>query len=69
MATSATAWSDSQRLALVRQIITGGVSLSQAHAPYELSTERLEEWVHPFRRTVRQTIDQQLSRTLSLAGM
>jgi formylglycine-generating enzyme required for sulfatase activity len=69
MAISAPHWSDSQKSALVQQIIAGGLSLQQACSQYGLSIEQLREWVCVFRRSVRQAFDNQLRSTLSVQGL
>lgn len=62
-------WSDSQKSALVQQIIVGGMSLQQACTQYGLTTDQLKEWVCIFRRSVRQALDNQLRSTLSVQGL
>lgn len=62
-------WSDSQKSALVQQIIVGELSLQQACSRYGLTTEQLKEWVCVFRRSVRQALDHQLRSTLSVQGL
>lgn len=62
-------WTDSQKSALVQQIMAGGVSLQQACSQYGLSTDQLKEWVCIFRRSVRQALDNQLRSTLSVQGL
>jgi formylglycine-generating enzyme required for sulfatase activity/transposase-like protein len=69
MAISAPHWSDSQKSALVQQIIAGGLSLQQACSQYGLSIDQLREWVCVFRRSVRQAFDNQLRSTLSVQGL
>jgi formylglycine-generating enzyme required for sulfatase activity len=60
---------DTQKSALVQQIITGSLSLQQACAEHGLSAEQLKDWVRLFRRTVRQAFDNQLRNTLSVQGL
>lgn len=69
MTMPSTEWSDSQKSALVQQIIVGGLSLQQACAQYGLTTDQLKEWVCIFRRSVRQALDNQLRSTLSVQGL
>jgi hypothetical protein len=69
MAPSPAPFDDSQKSALVQQIIMGSLSLQQACAQHGLSTEQLKDWVRQFRRAVRQAIDQRLRSTLSVQGL
>jgi formylglycine-generating enzyme required for sulfatase activity/transposase-like protein len=69
MASSSPQWSDSQKSALVRQLIAGGLSLQQACSQYGLSTEQLKDWVRIFRRSVRQALDHPLRSSLSVRGL
>lgn len=69
MTTPSPHWSDSQKAALVQQIILGGLSLQQACSQYGLTTDQLKEWVCLFRRSVRQALDHQLRSTLSVQGL
>jgi formylglycine-generating enzyme required for sulfatase activity len=69
MVLHSSAWSDSQKAALVQYIVSGQLSLQQACTQYGLTVEELKEWVGVFRRSVRQALDQQLRSTLSLQGL
>src|SRR4051812_27218166 len=69
MVIPSSAWSDSQKAALVQQIISGGLSLDRACADYGLSVDEIKDWVCIFRRSVRQALDHQLRSTLSLQGL
>lgn len=62
-------WNDSQKAALVQQIVTGSMTLQRACAAYGVSPEQLKDWVRIFRRSVRQALDQQLRSTLSFQGL
>lgn len=63
------AWSDSQKAALVQKIVSGELNLEQACTAYGLSVDQIKDWVCIFRRSVRQAIDRQLRSTLSLQGL
>jgi formylglycine-generating enzyme len=69
MVIPSSAWSDSQKAALVQQIVSGGLSLERACAEYGLSVDEIKDWVCVFRRSVRQALDRQLRSTLSLQGL
>jgi sulfatase modifying factor 1 len=69
MVIPSSAWSDSQKAALVQQIISGGLSLDRACADYGLSVDEIKDWVCVFRRSVRRALDRQLRSTLSLQGL
>jgi sulfatase modifying factor 1 len=62
-------FNDNQKSALVQLMLTGGLSLEQACALYDLSTDQLKDWVNVFRRAVRQALDHQLRDTLSVQGL
>jgi len=62
-------WSDSQKAALVQQIVSGGLTLERACSKYGLSVDQIKDWVGIFRRSVRQALDRQLRSTLSLQGL
>lgn len=69
MVLPSSAWSDSQKAALVQKIVSGELTLEQACAAYGLSVDQIKDWVCIFRRSVRQAIDRQLRSTLSLQGL
>ncbi len=69
MALPSSAWSDSQKAALVQKIVSAELTLEQACAAHGLSVEQIKDWVSIFRRSVRQAIDRQLRSTLSLQGL
>jgi len=69
MSIQSSRWSDSQKAALVQQIVSGSVSLERACADYQLSVDEIKDWVCVFRRSVRQALDRQLRSTLSLQGL
>ncbi|MEY4546931.1 MAG: hypothetical protein RL685_3126 [Pseudomonadota bacterium] len=69
MVLPSSAWSDSQKSALVQKIVSGELNLEQACTAYGLSVDQIKDWVCIFRRSVRQAIDRQLRSTLSLQGL
>lgn len=69
MVLPSSAWSDSQKAALVQKIVSGELTLEHACAAYGLSVDQIKGWVCIFRRSVRQAIDRQLRSTLSLQGL
>jgi sulfatase modifying factor 1 len=69
MVIPASAWNDSQKAALVQQIVSGDLTLERACAEYSLSVTEIKDWVCIFRRSVRQALDRQLRSTLSLQGL
>jgi formylglycine-generating enzyme required for sulfatase activity/transposase-like protein len=69
MATPPAEFTDHQKSVLVQRIIAGSLTLRQACVQYGLSPNQLKEWVHLFRRAVRQALDHQLRDTLSVQGL
>jgi formylglycine-generating enzyme required for sulfatase activity len=69
MATPPADFTDHQKSALVQLIIAGSLTLQQACVQYGISPNQLKEWVHLFRRAVRQALDHQLRDTLSIQGL
>ncbi|HEU4583271.1 MAG TPA: SUMF1/EgtB/PvdO family nonheme iron enzyme [Polyangiaceae bacterium] len=69
MVNSSSAWSDTQKAALVQQIVSGGLSLERACEEYGVSVEEIKDWVGVFRRSMRAALDRQLRSTLSLQGL
>jgi len=69
MVNSSSAWSDTQKAALVQQIVSGGLSLERACEEYGLSVDEIKDWVGVFRRSMRAALDRQLRSTLSLQGL
>jgi formylglycine-generating enzyme required for sulfatase activity len=69
MVNSSSAWSDTQKAALVQQIVSGELSLERACQEYGLSVDEIKDWVGVFRRSLRAALDRQLRSTLSLQGL
>jgi len=63
------AWSEQDKASLVREVMSGALSVSDACARHGLSQECLREWVLKFRHSAIEAFDEHLRQTLAPQGI
>jgi hypothetical protein len=63
------AWNESDKVRLVRELMSGALSVNEACARHSLSQDCLRDWVRMFRHSTIEAFDEHLRQTLVTQGI